>query len=168
MKLFREVAADRWDRDGRRWFLTKLIGAGHPLGPMLRRYMIFQGERFGVYVHRIYRPDADRDCHNHPWQFRTLVLRGGYTELVRRHVGSLQETLTARMHRPGSTHAMPVDAFHQLVEVAPNTWTLLLVGPKVHEWGFWVTDMPHAERPARALFVPWRAYGSVSADPLDA
>lgn len=165
MKLFREVPADRWERDGRRWFLTKLIGADHPRGPMLRRYMIFQGERFGVYVHQIFRPDADRDCHNHPWWFRTVVLRGGYTEQVRRWVSTPQESLSTAEHRPGSFHTMPVNRFHRIVSVRPNTWTLLLVGPKVHEWGFWVT---RPDRPSRARFVHWRAYGAVSADPLDA
>ncbi|WP_282352067.1 hypothetical protein [Pseudomonas sp. PS01303] len=31
-------------------------------------------------VHHIMRPDEDRDLHDHPWNARTIILRGWYTE----------------------------------------------------------------------------------------
>lgn len=161
MKLFREVAADRWERDGRRWFLTKLIGAGHPHGPMLRRYMIFQGARFGVYVHQFFRPDADRDVHDHPWWFGTLVLRGGYLEQVADDPSGLFED-RSRWCLRGGAHTMPLASAHRIVQVLPETWTLLLVGRKVGEWGFYVDRSDDGGR-----WVPWREYGAVTADPMD-
>ena len=35
-----------------------------------------------VLLHFFPRPDADRAFHDHPWDFRTTVLDGGYVELV--------------------------------------------------------------------------------------
>lgn len=37
---------------------------------------------FGVLLHRIDAPDPGLDLHDHPWPFVSIVLRGGYTELV--------------------------------------------------------------------------------------
>jgi hypothetical protein len=34
----------------------------------------------GVKLHHILRSDEDRDCHDHPWSFLSIVLRGGYWE----------------------------------------------------------------------------------------
>lgn len=161
MKLFREVPADRWERDGRRWFLTKLISADHPQGPMLRRYMIFQGARFGVYVHQFFRPDADRDVHDHPWWFGTLVLRGGYLEQLAEDPAGDESGDRERWSRRGSAHRMPRSSAHRIVHVLPETWTLLLVGPKMQGWGFYVRDE------IASKFVPWREYGAVTADPMD-
>lgn len=169
-RLFREVPADRWERDGRRWFLTKLISADHPAGPMLRRYMIFQGDRFGVYVHQIFRPDADRDTHDHPWPFRSLVLRGGYSEEVRLAPGA--DVSSEVWRGRGRAHVMPTYRSHRIVQVRPRTWTLLVVGPKMREWGFWVPParLPgYVARPGNCTlrWVPWREYGALTADPMD-
>lgn len=162
MRLFREVPAGRWERDGRRWFLTKLIGADNPAGPMLRRYMIFQGERFGVYVHRFFRPDVDRDLHDHPWWFWSLVLRGGYLEqLADVATGPFEDR--QRWCLRGRAHAMPLRSAHRVVHVLPNTWTLLLVGPKSREWGFFV----NRDRDEGPLWVEWRTYGALTANPMD-
>lgn len=51
----------------------------------LRRFFIFRskwiGKNFGdLYLHKIYRSDDDKDPHDHPWSFRTFVLKGGYTD----------------------------------------------------------------------------------------
>jgi hypothetical protein len=164
MNLFREVAADRWERDGRRWFLTKLISADHPQGPMLRRYMIFQGARFGVYVHQFFRPDADRDVHDHPWWFATLVLRGGYLEQVADNPDGLESADRSRWSLRGRAHVMPRTAAHRIKALLPNTWTLLLVGPKMQEWGFYVERESELDAPR---WVWWRDYGAVTADPMD-
>ena len=51
----------------------------------LRRFYLFRsswiGKNFGdLYLHKIYRSDDDKDPHDHPWSFRTFVLKGGYTD----------------------------------------------------------------------------------------
>lgn len=51
----------------------------------LRRFYIWRsswiGMNFGeIYLHKIYRSDDDPDPHDHPWSFRTFVLKGAYTD----------------------------------------------------------------------------------------
>jgi hypothetical protein len=51
----------------------------------LRRFYIFRSRWFGlnfgdIYLHNIVRSDDDQDPHDHPWGFRGIVLRGGYTD----------------------------------------------------------------------------------------
>lgn len=50
----------------------------------LRRFYVWRsswiGMNFGdLYIHKIYRSDDDPDPHDHPWDFRTWVLTGSYT-----------------------------------------------------------------------------------------
>lgn len=62
---------------------------GYPCAPIttlyLRRFYIWRsswiGKNFGdLYLHKIYRSDNDPDPHDHPWDFRTFILKGGYTD----------------------------------------------------------------------------------------
>lgn len=51
----------------------------------LRRFYVWRsawiGKNWGdLYIHKIARSDDDPDPHNHPWDFRTFVLKGGYTD----------------------------------------------------------------------------------------
>ena len=51
----------------------------------LRRFYIFRsrwlGLNFGdIYLHNIVRSDDDQDPHDHPWGFKGIVLKGGYTD----------------------------------------------------------------------------------------
>lgn len=173
MGLFRVVEQERGARKSRWEFMAKVVIRGNGTeqeSPMLTRYRLAQTPWFGVYVHQIHRADADQDCHDHPWRFVTWVIRGGYVEELRR-----------RPARPGgseavwrgrwSVHAMPLRYAHRLTDVQPNTWTLLLVGPKRQGWGFWVdgqavdtmgwggASLPAiVQRPLPVRHVPWQQY----------
>lgn len=47
----------------------------------LRRWFITpRSWKKRVFLHCILRPDEDRHLHDHPWNFATLVLKGGYDE----------------------------------------------------------------------------------------
>lgn len=102
-----------------------------------------------VYLHHILLPDEDGAPHSHPWEwFRTTVLHGGYLqELVpsdpeiRKMVNHTSDTVTV-----GDTREMRSDNYHRISTVLPDTWTLVITGPKVASWGFMVDG---AE-------VPWR------------
>jgi hypothetical protein len=49
----------------------------------LRRFYICVTPWFSVFLHYIARSDDDRHCHDHPWDFWTLILRNGYLEEIR-------------------------------------------------------------------------------------
>lgn len=105
------------DGDGRRW----------PWLPSVR-------------VHHILRADHDRHHHDHPWNARTLILRGYYIE----------QRGTQRIDRiPGDTARLNFGEYHRITEVSTGgVWTLFISGKKRGTWGFNVDGNK----------VPWREY----------
>lgn len=97
----------------------------------LRRLHLIMTPFFGVKLHWIFLPDAGRDLHDHPWSFFSLVLRGGYTELMR-----LTPTLS-RQSRVRWWNFKRASAAHRIESVRPGTITLVINGPKLREWGFY-------------------------------
>lgn len=49
-------------------------------GPYLTVYTVLRIFRVTVCVHHSHRGDEDRDCHDHPFSFLSLVLHGRYRE----------------------------------------------------------------------------------------
>lgn len=120
----------------------------------LRRLRIVQTPWFGVYLHRIYLPDSDRDPHDHPWLFASLILRGGYLE----HVWDQRDDLSrhrSKISGRWSLHRMPTWQAHRIMAVKDRTVTLVLVGRRQRQWGFWTADG----------WVPWTAYTDVGLGP---
>lgn len=123
----------------------------------LARLRIIQTPWFGVYVHDIYEPDADRHPHNHPWSFISIVLRGYYTErLYPEPLKDLNDSyLLRRTYMRWSWHKMGRSSAHRIIHASPGLKTLILVGPRRSNWGFF-TDKG---------YVPWQQYpnaGTVS------
>lgn len=104
--------------------------------PYLVRLRIVQTPWFGVYLHDIYEPDADRDPHDHPWSFVSIVLRGSYTE--RLHTAPRVDLTQWRTNtwRRFSAHRMGRDTAHRITQAAPGLKTLVLVGRRRGDWGF--------------------------------
>ncbi len=104
----------------------------------LRRFLLTPSV-FGwrLMLHKICRPDNDRVLHDHPWDFATLCLRGGYVELVLMpDQEALAMTLTAGQARlRAAQHTHRIDRI-----LGPAAWTLVLHGPRRREWGFWNTE----------------------------
>lgn len=110
----------------------------------LRRWRLIQTPLFGVYLHKIMQPDADRDLHDHPWNFISIVLSGGYSEqveggFVKRKLFSIARRTAATAHRIARLFKVP-------------TWTLVLVGRRKKSWGFYTPSG----------FKDWREYLGVS------
>lgn len=114
----------------------------------LVRLRIIQTPWFGIYLHDIHEPDADRDPHNHPWSFVSIVLRGHYVERLYEDPNSdiFHSRLHARMR--WSLHKMGRTSAHRIIEAAPGLKTLILVGPRRSNWGFFTENG----------YVPWQEY----------
>ncbi len=90
-------------------------------------------------IHWIVRPDDDRHLHDHPWQARTIILDGAYTErrlsaFSSRPDGTLQNTLGA-----GDTMAWGLNDYHSIETVSPGgVWTLFITWKYQGTWGFLV------------------------------
>ncbi len=90
-----------------------------------------------VRLHCIRRPDDDRVLHDHPGDYRTIVLRGAYS-----YVDIFGKTY---WRVPGDTACERAETFHRITQVihAPfdeGVWTLFILYRRRHRWGFLVTD----------------------------
>lgn len=133
----------------KRWAFNERFIIGTQENPMLERWRLFSTPWFGLYVHFIYREDLDRHMHDHPWRFWSLVLKGSYIELLNKRPGDVLSS-DAKIHRRFSLHGFPLHWAHKITLVEPGTVTLVLVGPKVRQWGFYVDDK----------WMPWHQYNS--------
>lgn len=121
---------------------------GPPDDPYMVRYKLIETPWFAVRVHHILRSDGDRDLHDHPWSFVSIVLRGGYDELTPMTwrgdelIVVATRTITAPAviyHRAEDLHRLELDR---------PAWTLVFTGPRRRHWGF----------QTRHGWVSWRTY----------
>ena len=86
-----------------------------------------------IRVHHIQLPDNDRHEHDHPWDARTIILRGGYIE--ERRVNGLP----TRHLNAGDTAKIGAGMYHRIAWLAPGgAWTLFITFRAVEDWGYWV------------------------------
>ena len=107
--------------------------------PYLTRHSLLKTKWFQVCVHVFHRSDAD-ELHDHPFGFISLILWRGYIE----------ETPTERRRLwPGMIVFRRATWIHR-VEVINDkpAVTLVLLGPRRRDWGFWT----------RSGWKDWRAY----------
>jgi hypothetical protein len=108
----------------------------------MRRYYLLKLGWFNVYLHHILRSDEDMCLHDHPWRFATLILIGGYREVLPHGF----------RWRPPGTFLFRAAAFRHRVEVDCPAWSLVFVGRKFRPWGFftrygWRQWLPGQPRP---------------------
>jgi hypothetical protein len=86
-------------------------------------------------VHFIASPDDGRALHDHPWNFTTIILEGGYTE----------EDIYGNTHgrSTGDMIRHSAQDFHTITELndpSNGSWSLFIYGRKRHSWGFLFND----------------------------
>lgn len=144
--------------DRRPWAFFSGFDIGIEGDPYLDRLRIIQTPWFGWYLHKIHRPDLDRDPHDHPWKiplldvaFISIVLCGQYTEVVWPDKRDPGQSCT-RTHRRFSAHIMSWNSAHSITRIDGSLWTMVFTGRRHRDgWGFWLLDKP-------GTFVPWREY----------
>ncbi|MDU8501042.1 hypothetical protein RYB01_17895 [Pseudomonas syringae] len=120
---------------------------------------------WSIRVHHIMRPDADRDLHDHPWDARTVILRGRYTEerLEQHQIAELlnkdadlrwvpgleTRRLVNRHRKAGDTAQLNHGEYHRIDEVSHGgVYTLFITSRWKGDWGFLVNGVK----------VAWREY----------
>jgi hypothetical protein len=124
---------------------------GRPECPYLYRW-VFNFGLFSIRVHHWLRSDDKRYFHNHPWAFISIVLKGGYTDVsvplpgqwktpilatISTHNGSM---VNSDKLKAGSIRYRPSNHRHYVDVPKGGCWSLLLCGPQIRKWGFWVND----------------------------
>ena len=135
-----------------RWWLF------NPYDPVTgeRRFSLIP---WSIRIHHIKREDNDRDLHDHPWNARTIILRGGYTEqrlldhedpvLSGLNVPANAQATEYIDRRPGETAQLRYGEYHRIDSVAEGgAFTLFITSPYKGTRGFLVNGVK----------VPWRTY----------
>lgn len=110
---------DRW------WLMPKcLIGKDAKGDPYPYKWLPFV-----IRLHHIRKNDGDRALHDHPANFRTIILKGGYIE----------ETVYGEFEpiEAGQTDSNKAEAFHRIDFVPKEgVWTIFIMGKRRNNWGF--------------------------------
>lgn len=120
----------------------------------LRRwYVIPRNRLFNIYLHNMLRDDDDRALHDHPWWNISIVLHGGYWEIMPEvDAGRGMASWAYQFHRRvwrgvGYVVLRRAEAAHRLaLQDKKPSWSLFITGPNIRTWGFWC---PKGWRPWR-------------------
>lgn len=102
---------------------------GLPECPYVIRWR-FETRRFSLRIHHWLGPDDDRAFHDHPWNFVTFVVKGGYVDV--NPAGS------DHVHAPAIRYRSAYHR-HTVHPCGGGAWTIVLTGPRIRAWGFWPT-----------------------------
>lgn len=98
-------------------------------------------------IHQILRKDGDRHHHDHPWNARTIILKGWYKEdRLRFSADIIDGADTSGDHviesfdrHAGDTATLKFGEFHNITEISEGgVWTLFISYKWQGVWGFWV------------------------------
>lgn len=128
------------------WLMRR--AQAHPYEPlpgyMNRWWLVAPGSFLSRFLplmrfHEILRADDDRHPHDHPWAFRSLILRGYYTE--ERWFGDEDGWARFRLfHSAGDTYELPLGEYHRIAATSTEpVLTLCILGQKQDTWGFLVS-----------------------------
>lgn len=104
----------------------------------LRRFYITpRSWRYRIFIHHIFRSDEDRDPHDHPWSFFTIMLKGSYREFFyEQHGHDAWTTKVTILKRFRFLFRKATDTHRLFLENGP-VWTLVIAGKTIRPWGFW-------------------------------
>jgi hypothetical protein len=134
---------------------------------MHRWYIIPRNRWFNIYLHNMKRDDDDVGLHDHPWWNISIVLKGGYWELMPQYrplypnlaIDVMTTNFKQLWRRPGSIIFRRATDAHRLELAVQNpafpmvaksgrrrpSWSLFITGRNKRTWGFWCKDgwRPH-------------------------
>lgn len=104
-----------------------------PTKNYLERLRIIATPIFSIYLHRLGTPDSRPTLHDHPWCFVSFLVRGGYDEVRLNQHTKLPYRRSIRW-----VNVMRRDDAHYIERLHRTpSWSLLLVGTRRREWGYW-------------------------------
>lgn len=107
---------------------------------------------WNIRIHHIVRPDRDRHLHDHPWNARTFILKGGYVEqrIAKTKPDWMLDYPLCTITRPrGATCKLGFGEYHRISHIqVGGAWTLFVSSKYQGSWGFLVDGVK----------VHWRKY----------
>lgn len=112
---------------------------------LFRWHVVPRNSEGNVYFHVQTASDPERPLHDHPWDNTSVILAGGYEELIDTHPyldlhpPHWKENIKRVLRKKGDTVHRSAAWAHRLILPLgePYTMSLFTTGPKVRKWGFW-------------------------------
>jgi hypothetical protein len=117
----------------------------------MERYWLFNGYEPETYrkkffdwlpsirIHKILRADRDYFMHDHPWDARTIILRGWYCEEQLYVHTNGNESISTTKRLPGDTRLIKFGEYHSIYAVPPEGVLTLFISYRYRgKWGYWV------------------------------
>lgn len=131
---------------------------------LYRWHVVPRNKDANIYLHVQVAHDPERPLHDHPWDNTSVILSGGYNEIIQPAppYGMAYKAVREKgevIHRAAKTA-------HRLLlpDGVPYTMTLFSTGPTVRDWGFWCA-MPFSIKPGA---VQWKWYSADDVVAFDA
>lgn len=99
-----------------------------------RRYRLLQTPWFAVYVHQICRSDEDKDPHDHPWNFTSVILEGAYQEDS--WYPPNFDKMQIKNYYSGDVIEHKAEDAHKLRLISSEVWTLVFTSGRERVWGY--------------------------------
>lgn len=96
------------------------------IGEEFTRFQLVKTPWFNIYLHHLKALVEHPHCHDHPWSFVTVLLKGGYSEF---------DGTVWTWRRAGSVLYRRAEHRHNVVTKGVS-WSLIVTGPKRRAWGF--------------------------------
>lgn len=98
-----------------------------------------------IRIHHILASDEDRHLHDHPWPSTSILLKGGYWEIMPKDQAqdpALDETERVRIWRsPGDVITRKAGDRHALeLPEGKTAWSMFIMGPYEQKWGFYTEE----------------------------
>lgn len=131
----------------------------------LRRWYISgRGTGKQVFLHHIVRPDGGRELHDHPWNFTTRILSGGYYEQVLDTNSGGVCSINGQWHIGGDRVSHAAEYTHRIDKVLDGTYTLVTAAGARREWGFYVNQRRRDGWTSALAWIPSYEYVGLAAD----
>ncbi len=141
---------DAFTRAERSLFLDILGGCRPPdltISPdgnpyLYRWHVVPRNKAANVYLHVQVSDDPRGELHDHPWNNSSVILAGGYEEIL--DIAPAGDNWRIFERKPGDVIFRRARWAHRLLMAGhPYTMTLFSTGPKIRDWGYWFPDGWH-------------------------
>jgi hypothetical protein len=102
-----------------------------------RRWRVLETKYFRFYVHQIFESDKDAHLHNHPWNFLSFVLKGGYFEELSKGHFKLVRRFGFNWHKAAD--------YHKITLYEKPTISLFFTFGEYRPWGYETLEEGHID-----------------------
>jgi hypothetical protein len=110
--------------------------------PLRTVFLVKRTPEETIKIHWWHKADPLDLPHSHPWDFKSEILIGGYTEEVYKVNDKGVVTSELRTYNQGDVNTNIKDTYHRVVSIIPGTVTRMITGPATdgNPWGWLDTE----------------------------